>query len=67
MMLLGDVYVARLNKANLAFRLDIDRETPVEQRMDAIQKLLGNDLYTRATQKHSGSHTSCALSPPTKS
>jgi len=48
MMLLGDVYVARLNKANLAFRLDIDKETPVEQRMDAIQKLLGNDLYTQS-------------------
>ena len=46
--LLGDVYVARLNKANLAFRLDIDRETPVEQRLDAIQKLLGNDLYTQS-------------------
>jgi hypothetical protein len=48
MMLLGDVYVARLNRANLAFRLDIDRETPVEQRVDAIQKLLGNDLYTQS-------------------
>jgi hypothetical protein len=45
--LLGDVYVARLNKANLSFRLDIDRETPIEQRLDAIQKLLGNDLYTQ--------------------
>jgi len=48
MMLLGDVYVARLNKANLAFRLDVDRETPVEQRVEAIQKLLGNDLYTQS-------------------
>ena len=48
MVLLGDVYVARLNKANLAFRLDIDKETPVEQRMGAIQKLLGNDLYTQS-------------------
>jgi hypothetical protein len=48
MILLGDVYVARLNKANLAFRLDIDKETPVEQRIDAIQKLLGNDLYTQS-------------------
>jgi hypothetical protein len=48
MIILGDVYVARLNKANLAFRLDIDKETPVEQRIDAIQKLLGNDLYTQS-------------------
>ena len=47
-MLLGDVYVARLNKANFAFRLDIDKETALEQRMDALQKLLGNDLYTQS-------------------
>jgi hypothetical protein len=47
-MLLGDVYVARLNKANFAFRLDIDKEIPEEQRLDAIQKLLGNDLYTQS-------------------
>jgi hypothetical protein len=46
--LLGDVYVARLNKANLAFRLDIDRETEFTQRLDALQKLLGNDLYTQS-------------------
>ncbi|MGD0449684.1 MAG: hypothetical protein ABSA79_01345 [Candidatus Bathyarchaeia archaeon] len=46
-VLLGDVYVARLNKANFAFRLDIDKETSPEQRMDAVQKLLGNDLYTQ--------------------
>jgi hypothetical protein len=48
MMLLGEIYVARLNKANLAFRLDIDRETSVEQRIDTIQKLLGNDLYRQS-------------------
>ena len=47
-ILLGDVYVARLNKSNLAFRLDIDKETPVEQRMAALQKLIGNDLYTQS-------------------
>ena len=47
-VLLGDVYVARLNKANFAFRLDIDKETPVEQRMAALQKLIGNDLYTQS-------------------
>jgi len=47
-VLLGDVYVARLNKANFAFRLDIDKETPIEQRMAAIQKLLGNDIYTQS-------------------
>ncbi len=46
--LLGDVYVARLNKANLSFRLDIDKEINSEQRVDALQKLLGNDLYTQS-------------------
>jgi len=44
-ILLGDVYVARLNKANYAFRLDIDREIPLQHRMAAVEKLLGNDLY----------------------
>jgi hypothetical protein len=43
-VVLGDVYVARLNKANYAFRLDIDREIPLQQRMEAVEKLLGNDL-----------------------
>ena len=47
-ILLGDVYVARLNKANFAFRLDIDKEASSEQRIDALQKLLGNDLYTQS-------------------
>jgi hypothetical protein len=48
MMLLGDVYVARLNRSNFAFRLDIDKETPAEQRIGAMQKLVGNDLYTQS-------------------
>jgi hypothetical protein len=47
-ILLGDVYVARLNKANLAFRLDIDKQTEYSQRIEAIQKLLGNDLYSQS-------------------
>jgi hypothetical protein len=47
-ILLGDVYVARLNKANYAFRLDIDRETTSSQRLEAVEKLAGNDLYTQS-------------------
>lgn len=47
-VLLGDVYVARLNKANFAFRLDIDKEIQDEQRIEALKKLLGNDLYTQS-------------------
>ena len=42
---LGNVYVARLNKSKYAFRLDIDKETPIPQRMSAVEKLLGNDLH----------------------
>ena len=44
-VVLGSVYVARLNKANYAFRLDIDRELSLQHRMLAVEKLLGNDLY----------------------
>ena len=43
-VVLGNVYVARLNKANYAFRLDIDSEVPTKQRMEAVERLLGNDL-----------------------
>ncbi len=43
-VVLGDVYVARLNKANYAFRLDIDKEIPLKHRMSAVEKLLGNEL-----------------------
>ncbi|MCW4019348.1 MAG: DNA double-strand break repair nuclease NurA [Candidatus Bathyarchaeota archaeon] len=43
MVPMGDVYVARLHKANMAFRLDIDSEIPVRNRMEAVEKLLGND------------------------
>ncbi len=47
-VVLGGVYVARLNKANYAFRLDIDREIPLQHRMTAVEKLLGNDLYMQS-------------------
>jgi hypothetical protein len=48
MVLLGDVYVARLTKGNLAFRLDIDKEVPPEPRIEAVEKLLGNDLFSES-------------------
>ena len=44
---LGDVYVARLNKANLAFRLDIDREIPIKNRIEAVERLIGNDVFNQ--------------------
>ena len=46
-LVLGEVYVAKLSRANYAFRLDIDKETAVPKRIDAIEKLLGNDLHTQ--------------------
>jgi hypothetical protein len=48
MTLLGEVYVARLTKGNLAFRLDIDKDVPSEPRIDAVEKLLGNDLFAES-------------------
>ncbi len=47
-VLLGDVYVARLNKAKYAFRLDIDREVSKLEGMEAVEKLAGNDLYMQS-------------------
>jgi hypothetical protein len=47
-ILLGDVYVARLTHGNYAFRLDIDKEVPFEGRIEAVEKLLGNDLFSQS-------------------
>lgn len=47
-VLLGDVYVARLTHGNCAFRLDIDKETSKEQKIEAVEKLLGNDLLSQS-------------------
>ena len=47
MVLLGDVYVARLANGNYGFRLDIDKEATFEQRLWAVEKLLANDLLSQ--------------------
>jgi hypothetical protein len=47
LILLGDVYVAKLTPGNYAFRLDIDRELPIQKRVEAVERLLGNDLITQ--------------------
>ena len=47
-VLLGDVYVARLGKGKYAFRLDIDREVPFQHKIEAVEKLLGNDLFLQS-------------------
>lgn len=46
--LCGDIYVARLTKSNYAFRLDIDKELLPQQKTEAVEKLLGNDLITQS-------------------
>ena len=46
-VLLGEVYIAKLTSGNYAFRLDIDKEIPTEQRIEAVERLLGNDILTQ--------------------
>ncbi len=48
MVVQGDVYVARLKKAKFAFRLDIDRGMETTSRTEAVEKLIGNDLYMQS-------------------
>ncbi|MCW3998303.1 MAG: DNA double-strand break repair nuclease NurA [Candidatus Bathyarchaeota archaeon] len=43
-VLLGDIYVAKLNKTNYAFRLDIDKDLTFQVRKKAVERLLGNDF-----------------------
>ena len=47
-VVLGDVYVAKLQRANVAFRLDIDKEIDFTNRIEAVEKLLGNDLLQQS-------------------
>ena len=47
-VLMGNVYVARLTAGNCAFRLDVDKELTHEQRIEALEKLLGNDLLAQS-------------------
>lgn len=47
-VLLGDVYVARLTKGNCAFRLDVDKEVTVTRKIEAVEKLLGNDIISQS-------------------
>jgi hypothetical protein len=43
--LLGNVYVARFSDDDICFRLDVDKDLPRSQVLDAVQKLLGNDVF----------------------
>lgn len=61
MVLLGDVYVARLNKANMAFRLDIDREIPFAERIVAMEHLVGNDVFQSYPETLRLAHILCTF------
>ena len=45
---LGNVYVAKLTRGICSFRLDIDMKIPREQGIEAVRKLLGNELLTQS-------------------
>ncbi|MGQ9460723.1 MAG: hypothetical protein ACUVRA_05785 [Candidatus Bathyarchaeaceae archaeon] len=45
---LGNVYVAKLTNGVCSFRLDIDKKIPPEQGIEAVRKLLGNDLLIQS-------------------
>jgi hypothetical protein len=47
-VLLGNIYVARLTRENYAFRVDIDKEVPREPKIEAVEKLLGNDIFSQS-------------------
>jgi hypothetical protein len=42
--LFGDIYVAKLSKGGVSFRLDVDRELQQSQAVDSVRRLLGNEL-----------------------
>jgi hypothetical protein len=46
--LLGKIFVAKLSEGNCAFRLDIDHKIPEEKAVEAVQRLIGNDLVTQS-------------------
>jgi hypothetical protein len=46
--LMGCVYVAKLTSGRCAFRLDIDRKLSYAHSVEAVQKLLGNDLILQS-------------------
>jgi len=47
-LLLGNVYVAKLTPGVCSFRLDIDRKVPQERGIEAVQSLLRSDLLIQS-------------------
>ena len=48
MHLMGNIYVAKLTEGSCTFRLDVDKRLPHTQTIEAVQKLLGNDLILQS-------------------
>jgi len=46
--LMGNVHVAKLTEDRYTFRLDIDKQLSHKQSIEAVQKLLGNDLILQS-------------------
>jgi hypothetical protein len=47
-LLLGNIYVAKLTRGVCSFRLDIDKKVPQEHGIEAVQCLLGSDLLVQS-------------------
>jgi hypothetical protein len=47
-LLLGDIYVAKLTPGVCSFRLDIDRKVPRKRGIEAVQNLLRSDLIIQS-------------------
>jgi hypothetical protein len=48
MVSLGNIHVAKLTSGVCSFRLDIDKQLPREQGIEAVESLLGNDLLVQS-------------------
>lgn len=48
MKLMGDIYIAKFTKGNLAFRMDADKHSSKKEIIDAVQNLLGNDVILQS-------------------
>ena len=44
LLLMGNIYVAKLAHDGLPFRLDVDRELPEMERIITVERIIGNDL-----------------------
>lgn len=47
-ILLGDIYVAKLSYGVCSFRMDIDKKVPQELGIEAVKSLLGSDLLVQS-------------------